>query len=557
MLRFLHIENFAIMDDLEIEFKPGLNVLTGETGAGKSIIVDAISMLMGDRGSVHKVKSGHDKAVIEGLFELDGSVAELIEKLREMAVEPAAGELILRRDIIASGTGRCYINGRLTSSSALAGIREFLCDIHGQHQHQTLLRTSRQLDLLDDFADAYGTRVPMEKAYRERQELEREIDSLSRGSEERERRIADLKYAVDEINGADLDPEEEAQLDQEIEVMQHYHQLHSLFGRLIERLYEGEGSVIETLGQSLKDLEDAVRIDPGLAEEVDRARTCYFQLEDLTGRVRNYQGKLVFDPNRLERNLERREQIRKLKSKYGETIDQILIYREKIREELESIGGGDRRQGKLERRLSAVVEELNQHAQELTQIRTRGAAKLQREVTKGMAELGMEKARFRIQIDKLADGKIDGQGAERVVFLISTNPGETVKPLTEVVSGGELSRIMLALRSLQARMDPTNTLVFDEVDSGIGGQVAHAVAERLLEVARNRQVFVITHLPQIAARANHHMAVEKRTVGGKVKVFVRGLDGDGRVSEIIRMLGGDDRSDVSRRHAVELLEMSG
>ncbi len=557
MLRFLHIENFAIMDELEIEFGSGLNVLTGETGAGKSIIVDAISMLMGDRGSVHKVKSGHDKAIIEGQFELGGSSPELFAQLREIGFEPVGDELVLRRDIIASGTGRCYVNGRLTSSSALAGIREYLCDIHGQHQHQTLLRTSRQLDLLDDFADAFGARALVEKAYRERQELEREIDRLSRGREERERRIEDLKYAVNEIDRAELDPGEEESLEREIEVMQHYHHLHSLFGHLIERLYEGEGSVVETLGQSLKALDDAARIDPDLAEEADRARTCYFQLEDLAGRVRDYQGRLVFDPDRLERNLERRERIRKLKSKYGESIGQILAYREKACEELQSIGGGEERHRELERRLTGVVEELHRQAQELTRIRTRGAAELQTEVTKGMVELGMEKARFHIQFDRLADEGIDGRGAERVTFLISTNPGEMEKPLTEVVSGGELSRIMLALRSLQARMDQTNTLVFDEVDSGIGGLVAHAVGERLLEVARNRQVFVITHLPQIAARAHHHMAVEKRTVGGRVEVKVRALDGDARVSEIIRMLGGDDRSDASRQHASELLELSG
>ena len=556
VLKVLRIENFAILENLEVEFREGLNVLTGETGAGKSIVVDAISMLMGEQASTHKVRSGSDKAVIEGLFELDRTSRKLLSKLGGMGHDLSDGELILRRDIYATGTGRCYVNGRISSSSNLTEIGEFLCDIHGQHLHQTLLRRTKQLDLLDGYVNAHDLRSEVGKTFKDLREVERTLTELHHGREERERRIGDLRYAVDEIEKTDLKAGEEEEMEREIQVMQNYQQLHLLFGRVLDQFNREEGSIIETLGVSLKDLDEAARIDPDLREEVEQAKTCYFQLEELSEKIRNYWDKLTYDPNRLEELLERKEVIRRLKLKYGGTIDELLDYREKALGELESHLGDDRRIVEFEARYGALREKLLQEAAKLTELRLHGSRELEREVAEGLKELGMDKASFRVVFEKAPGGEIDSLGAERISFQIATNPGEAEKPLSEVVSGGELSRIMLALRALQAQKDHVHTLVFDEVDSGIGGQVAHVVGERLLEVSRDCQVFVITHLPQIAARAHHHLSVEKYVAGGRVKVRISELDEGGRVNEIVRMLGGNMKSEVSRRHAFELLGMS-
>ncbi len=555
MLKALHIENFAILDDLEVEFREGLNVLTGETGTGKSIVIDAISILMGERASTNKVRSGAEKAVIEGLFELDRINDELLSKLTERGYDIADGELVLRRDIYASGTGRCYFNGRMSSSSTLAEIGELLCDIHGQHLHQTLLKITKQLDLLDGYIGAHDLRAEVGRYFRELKETERRLHGVHQGREIRERKIGDLKYSVDEIDKADLSPGEDEVLEQEIQIMQNYQRLHSLYGSVIDRLSREEGSIIESLGASLSDLDEATRIDPSLTEEVEHAKNCYFQLEGLSGKMREYIEKLVYDPVRFDELLERRELIRRLRAKYGTSINDILDYREKAFVELESLSDDDVRIEELETRHETLKKELVQRAAELSDLRAKGSRRLEREVTSGLKELGMDKATFRIVFEKAPGGEIDSLGAERASFLIATNPGETEKPLSQVVSGGELSRIMLALRALQAQKDHVQTLIFDEVDSGIGGQVAHAVGERLLTVSQRRQVFVITHLPQIAARANHHISVEKSVEGDRAKVRITELDKEGRLREIIRMMGGNMKSEVSRQHAHELLNI--
>jgi DNA repair protein RecN (Recombination protein N) len=556
VLKALHIENFAILDDLEVEFKEGLNVLTGETGTGKSIVIDAISILMGERASTNKVRSGAEKAVIEGLFELDLTNDELLSKLSEMNYDIADRELVLRRDIYASGTGRCYFNGRMSSSSILAEIGELLCDIHGQHLHQTLLKIPKQLDLLDGYIVAHELRVEVGRYFRELKETERKLYVLHQGREIRERKIGDLKYAIDEIDKADLSSGEVEALEQEIQIMQNYQRLHSLYGSVIDRLSSEEGSIIESLGASLSDLDEATRIDPSLTEEVEQAKNCYFQLEGLSGKMREYIEKLVYDPVRLDELLERRELIRRLRAKYGPSINAILDYREKAAGELKSLSDDDLSIEELETRHETLKKELVQRASKLTDLRAKGSRRLEREVTSGLKELGMDKATFRIIFEEVAGGEVDSLGAERVSFLIATNPGETEKPLSEVVSGGELSRIMLALRALQAQKDHVQTLIFDEVDSGIGGQVAHEVGERLLAVSQKRQVFVITHLPQIAARAHHHISVEKSVEGDRAEVRITELDKEGRLREIIRMMGGNMQSKVSRQHAHELLNIS-
>jgi len=553
LIKALHIENFAIMGDISVEFSDGLNVLTGETGTGKSIVVDAISMLLGERASIHKVRSGSDKAVIEGLFDIGSAPEELEVRLGEMGVELEEGVLILRRDIYAAGSGRCYLNGRMTSSRTLAEIGEYLCDIHGQHQHQTLLRRGNQLDMLDGYSGALSLRETAGGLFRELKSIEKELDMLRQGNEEMERKKGNLGYAVEEIDKAALKQGGEEELEREIQVMQNFQRLHLITGRALEVLSGEEGSIIGKLGISTKELEELTHIDSTLSGEVEKIKDCYFQLEEAAGGLRGYRENLFFDPSLLEEKLERKDLTRGLKSKYGASISEILEYRERAVKELEFIESGSTKAGELETRQTSVSTELRERAKELTELRRSGAGRLEKEVMGGLKELGMEKAIFQIAFDELSEGEIGSQGAERIFFLISTNPGESKRPLSEVVSGGELSRIMLVLRALQASRDHILTLIFDEVDSGIGGHVAHAVGDRLLEVSHGRQVFVITHLPQIAARARHHFSVQKTTRKERAEVSISELDDDGKINEIIRMLGGDKESDASRRHARELL----
>jgi DNA repair protein RecN (Recombination protein N) len=556
LIKALHIKNFAIMGDIEVEFSDGLNVLTGETGTGKSIVVDAISMLLGERASIHKVRSGSDRAVIEGLFDIGSAPEKLAVRLEEMGVDLDDSALILRRDIYASGSSRCYIDGGMTSSQTLAEIGEYLCDIHGQHQHQTLLRRGSQLDLLDGYSGAMILREGVGELFRELRGVEKELEVLKKGSEERERKKGNLGYAIEEIDKAALKQGEEEELEREIQVMQNFQHLHMITGQTLERLSGEEGSIIGKLGISMKELDELTHIDSTLSGDVEKIRNCYFQLEEAAGGLRKYREKLFFDPSLLEEKLERKDLLRRLKSKYGASITEVLKYREKAVAELESIESGSTRIEELRTRQTSVMAELKERAGELTELRRNRAGQLENEVMGGLKELGMEKASFQIGFDEIVEGEIGSLGAEGISFFISTNPGESKRPLSEVVSGGELSRIMLVLRALQASRDHILTLIFDEVDSGIGGHVAHAVGERLLEVSRGRQVFVITHLPQIAARARHHFSVQKTTRKERAEVSISELDDDGKINEIIRMLGGDVKSDASRRHARELLSVA-
>ncbi len=556
MLKAIHIENFAIMGDIEVEFSDGLNVLTGETGTGKSIVVDAISMLLGERASVHKVRSGAERAVIEGLFHVGDAPGELSARLGEMGIDIEDGAVILRRDLYASGSGRCYINGRMTSSRTLAEIGEYLCDIHGQHQHQTLFRSGSQLDMLDGYSGCLALREGVAGLFRELRGIEKELDLLASGSEERERQRGNLAYAVEEIDSAELEPGEEEELERDIQVLSHSQRLQTITGKTLEVLSGEEDSILERLGITMKELDELLHYDPSLSDEVEKTRNCYFQLEEASQALGRYRDGLVFDPALLEEKLERKDLLRRLKAKYGASLTDILEYRERAISDLESIDSGSSRIEELRDIHSRVKAELVKRAGELTESRRSGAGQLEAEVMEGLKELGMEKAAFQIRFEEVAGGEVGNQGAERISFFISTNPGEPMRPLSEVISGGELSRIMLALRALQARKDHVLTLIFDEVDSGIGGHVAHAVGERLLRVSRGCQVFVITHLPQIAARAHHHFSVQKVTREERAEVVILELDEDGRVNEIIRMLGGDAESDASRRHARELLNVS-
>jgi DNA repair protein RecN (Recombination protein N) len=550
MLKELHVRNYAVIDDLRIELEPGLNVLTGETGAGKSLIVGALSLLLGERASSHLVRTGEDRALVEGVFDCSGA-PELVRLCEAQGVEVDGDWLILRREVLREGRNRAWVNGSAATTGLVRDLGQKLVDLHGQHEHQALLRREAQRDILDAFAGAADAGRGTGEAHARLVGLrDRIVATRSEAAATRER--ADfLAFRAREIESAGLKPREDETASLEARRLEHSEELIALSAALHSAVYGDDGALVEGLGGLSRKVEDLVRIDP-TASEIEalysEARTT---LQELGRRLSAYRNAVEHDPGRLAELRDRLDLIHGLKRKYGGTIEEVLATGRAAREELEKADRSVLDLDTLAVEETAALEELAIRADRLTALRKAAATRLESEVTGLLGELGMEGGRFRVRLEKLAE--LGSHGAERAEFQVSLNPGFEPGPLARVASGGELSRVMLALKTVLAEVDGVPSLVFDEIDSGVGGRVAHRVAERLAMVARNHQVFAITHLPQIASRASAHLYVEKVQQDGLASARVRTLEGEERVEELARMLGGDPGREVSRRHAEELL----
>lgn len=550
MLKELRVRNYAVIDDLRIELQPGLNVLTGETGAGKSLIVGALSLLLGERASSDLVRAGEDRALVEGVF--DGSrVPDLLRICEEQGIEVDGDWLILRREVLREGRNRAWVNGSPATAGLVRQLGVRLVDLHGQHEHQALLQRDAQREILDAFAGAADAAERTGEAHSELTTLRRRI-SQTRDEAAATRERADfLGFRAHEIESAGLSPGEDEKASLEARRLEHSEELIELSSALHSAVYGDDGALVDALGNLSRQIEDLVRIDPEAAEIEQMYSDTRTTLQELGGRLSAYRNAVEHDPTRLAALRERMDLIHRLKRKYGSTVEEILAAGRSAREELEK---ADR--SVLDLDALAVEEEQAREAlvlegEVLSGLRKTAAKKLEDEVTSLLHELGMEGGSFRVRLEPLAE--VGSHGAERVEFLVSLNPGFDPGPLARVASGGELSRVMLALKTVLAEVDDVPSLVFDEIDSGVGGRVAHQVAERLSMVARNHQVFAITHLPQIASKASVHLYVEKVQDGGLASARVRTLEGDERVEELARMLGGDPGRETSRRHAAELL----
>lgn len=550
MLLELRIQNFAVIEQLSIHLESGLNVLTGETGAGKSIIVGALGLLLGERASTESIRTGAAKAVVEGVFDV-ASNKDILAALTEQGIEANEGLLILRREVSAEGRSRAWINGAASTATLLATLGRKLVDLHGQHEHQTLLQREEQRAILDDYAGAEDLADELRASYGKLTQLENELADLERRRREAEQRADYLRFQATEIEAAKLRAGEEEEIASESVRLEHAEELATLAQQLHQALYAADNSITAKLGDLRRSLDHLIRIVASQSEARELIENGYYALEELGQRMGDYAESIEYDPARLEELRRRQDLLFRLRSKYGPALEDVIATGEKARAELNMVDDAAGARSALENAIAEARTHLERAATTLSKQRAKAGTKLQKEIAGLLPELGMSGARFEIALDKLPE--VSAGGYEAVEFRIAVNAGFEPRALARVASGGELSRIMLALKTILARVDRVPTLVFDEIDVGIGGRVALHVADKLRDVASHHQVFVITHLPQIASRAAHHLLVEKVEREGTTLTRVSDLDQTERVKELARMLGGDPESEVSLEHAREML----
>jgi len=564
MLEELSVRDFALIDRLSVSFNGGLNILTGETGAGKSLLVGALSFLLGAKADTGVIRSGAEESLVTGLLEVSGN-PEALAWLSARGLEPEEGRVVLRRGIKSNGRGSAYIQNQPALRSDLAEFTRLCVDLHGQHEHQSLLDPGSHRVLLDRYAKiepevaAFGERFAGLAAERKAYE-----DALA-SERERGREIEFLRFAIEEIERAKLRPGEEAELEDEERKLTQHEKLFAAVEAAREALSAGGPELgsggIAALRRARGGLEAAVAIDPSLADLGRRTDDAFYELEDVADSLRQYQDGLRFSPERLEEVESRLAELHKLKKKYGATIEAILARLQDDRARLERLEGWEEDKGETERRIAAMEAELLKSALAISERRSASAAELQAGIEAVVQTLGMPKARFSVRVARKAsvEGKptIGQFGIDEVEFLIAPNPGEPAKPLARIASGGELSRVALAAKTILAGADSVGTLIFDEVDAGIGGEVAVAVGEHLRALGRNKQVLCITHLASIAVRADNHLRVEKEISQGRTTTRLQRMEGRRRAEEIARMLAGDSREEASIAHAMELLKKHG
>ncbi len=551
MLVELRIRDYAVVEDLSLTLGPGLNVLSGETGAGKSIIVGALSLLLGERASSSVVRAGAERATVEGVFDVS-AVPSLEARLEDLGFRTDQGLLILRREVASEGRNRAWVNGSPATAGVVGELGNALVDIHGQHEHQTLLRAVEQRTILDAYAEAEEEAAAVHAVHEELRELEQERQRREERVRELESRADFLRFQLDEIEGAELAEGEDEALEAEGRRREHAEELLEGANTAYEMLYAGEGSVADRIGEARSLLSRLARFDPEPLEEASRLLDDGFHaINEVGRRLGDDASSVEHDPERLEAVRARLDLIFRLKRKYGPELSDVLETGRRVRTELSELQEADHDLDALRARAERGQEDLRRAAAALTDIRAAGAARLSEAVTALLPELGMPEATFQAHLRP--QERVGAHGAESVEFLVAPNPGFEPMSLARIASGGELSRIMLALKAILADVDRLPVLVFDEIDAGIGGGVASAVATTLQEVSQRHQVFVVTHLAQLAVRARGHYLVEKETSGERTSTRVRVLDGDDRVEEIARMLGGDPESARSREHARELL----
>src|SRR5438105_6745070 len=551
MLTELRIRNFAIIEQVTLPLSPGFNVLSGETGAGKSIIVGALGLLLGERASADLIRSGADKATVEGVFDI-GELKDISALADDRGIEVEEETLVLKREIATSGRGRAWINGTTVTASVLAEIGRELVNLHGQHDAQTLLDSESQRRILDAFGGAIRQAELVRSAHREVSEVRREIATLTARRAEAEKRADYLRHVAKEIEEARLVAGEDIKLEDEARVLENADELRMLAATLNELLSGEETSVMSQLGAAQRPLSSIERIDQSAARMQELFDTGFYALQELARSVEDYAASVELDPARLEEVRRRRDRLFGLLKKYGPTLQDVIAAGTSARAELDLIDTAQFDIANLTAREAEVRRRLFAEAERLSEMRLSAARKLAKAVDALLPPLGMPDGRFSVTLT--ARDEPTAEGAEDVEFRVVLNVGNEDRPLARVASGGELSRVMLALKTILARVDQVPTLIFDEVDSGIGGRVGLQVGDTLRRVAKQHQVFAISHLPQIAARAHHHIVVAKGAKGGVTTADITVLKGTSRVNEIARMLGGDPESKVSRAHAKELLE---
>jgi len=551
MLRELRLKNFAVVESVTVPFTPGLNVLTGETGAGKSILVDAILLVRGARAQTDVIRADAETATVEAVFAIDGAGAARGVLDDAGLTADDNGEIVVRRELARSGRHRAFVNDSPVTVGLLERVGDVLVEVHGQHEHQRLLEPARQLELLDRFADAEEAGARVEALYAKHRVARAEAERTRGEARDRAQREDLLRFQVGELDAARLRVGEKEELRGELRRVQHAERFTAGLSEAAALLADAPQSAAEGLARAARILHDLGRLDAALAAPSEPIEAARIQLDEALGAIRRLRDGIVAEPGRLDAIHERLDALTRLERKYGDGEEAMLRFRDEAGRDLERLERHEEVMAEQERVLGELEAELVAAATALSARRRSAASRLATQVERALRALGMERAVFEVGLEPAAE--VGARGADRVELRLSTNPGEEMKALARVASGGELSRTMLALKSVLARADRVPTLVFDEVDAGIGGRVASVVAQTLAGAAEGRQVLCVTHLAPIAALAGHHLRVSKSVRGGRTRMAVAPLAGDERVEEVARMLGGATTTAAAREHARDLL----
>lgn len=550
MLVELRLKNFAIIDEISINFGANLNIITGETGTGKSLIVDAINVILGDKFTADHVKSDNRQTSVEALFEVPGDCG-IGEKLEQLGIGEGEGELVIKRVFNPGGKNRIYINGSMATLGTLSEVTDGLVNMFGQHEHQSLLKKSNYLSYLDTFSQLEHEVSGYKTSYAELVRVENELEALRRKEQEGAEKEDYLRFQAEEIKKVSPAPNEDSELEAERVRLENSERFSSSLTSATGLVYEGESSAIGFLKQALSDLEKVSDLDSSLGELRDRIAAVLIETEDVFYGLSEFAGKIEHNPQRLEEVLARLEEISRLKRKHGDSIEEIIKKQHEIESELESLENSAEMLEEIERRRDSLREKVSAMASSISAARKAGASRLQDLFSEQAESVGLKNARFEVEF---SEKDLSGDGRDSVQFLFSANPGQAPRPVNRVASGGELSRIMLLLKSFVSTGDSGSIFIFDEVDAGIGGVVAESIGRKIKNLSDQSQVVCITHLPQVAKFANTHLLVAKESSESETDVSVDALSEEERVMEIGRMLAGKSVSEKTFEVARELIK---
>ncbi|OQB25223.1 MAG: DNA repair protein RecN [Firmicutes bacterium ADurb.Bin182] len=554
MLQRLLISNVALIEELDVELSKGFNVLTGETGAGKSIVIDAVNLVLGERANRDLIKFGASKACVQAVFDIEQN-QNVAAKLREMEMDSGSKELILAREISANGRNICRINGTLVPLTTLKEVSDLLVDVHGQHEHQSLLIPSSHIRYLDAFAfDKTGPIKEKLSAVSKRcKEIKTRLLSGFVSEAERARRIDILNFQISEIEQANIASGEDGLLMEERTVLQNAGRIMNALESSYSALNAEESGALSALNKACEDIAGISQFKAEYADISNKLYDLYYALEDINFMLRDYKAGFDFDESRLDAIENRLDLIAALKRKYGSGIDEILEYKNRCVRELEELNSGEQQKEFLQKEFDSLSSEYRELSEELSAIRRKSALLLEKSIIEQLEDLGLSGSRFEIKFER-TDAEFSESGIDKVEFLLSTNAGEPPKPFSRVASGGEVSRIMLALKTVLALSDDIPTLIFDEIDTGVSGRIATVVGEKMLHISQSHQVICVTHLPQIAALADSHYLAEKFSTDDSSSSVLRKLSNDERCQEVARIMGSDKTSDLALKHATEMIE---
>lgn len=557
MLYELTIRNFAIIEQLDVSFEKGLTVLTGETGAGKSIIIDAVQLLAGGRGSSGFIRHGEEKAELEGLFLIEDPNHPVYETLENFGIEVEDEAILLRRDMSTNGKSVCRINGKLVTIAIMREVGSQLIDIHGQHENQELMHERRHIHLLDQFAgekikEAYANYTEIYTKYTK---LKRKLETATENEQQVAQRIDLYSFQLNEIDQAQLTIGEEEALEDEQRKLQNFNRLYERLHTAYEAI-SSDGHALDWVGAAMSDLEDASNVDQNLKSQYEAVTDSFYALQETGHALKTVIDDLEFDPRRLDEVETRLALFISLKRKYGQSIEEILLYRDKIADELDQLVNRDERLHAEQRKFAQIMKDLEVEAEELSILRIEAAKQLEYAIMEQLAQLHMGKASFKVMITQKKANEFDATGYDDVAFHIATNVGEPLKPLVAVASGGELSRLMLALKTIFSKHQGVTSIIFDEVDTGVSGRVAQAIAEKIAMVARHSQVLCISHLPQVAAMADQHYLIKKEVKNERTMTSIENVHDRERTNELSRMLSGAETTELTLKHADELLALA-